>query len=116
TSLSAVDWFWPRRTVLRWCVLSNGWTSICTCVSQTESGRSSSLATRAGGVGGPARSGDPCARTGRASDSDIGVKLVRPAFGGNGPLADRSLDGGERDAISALFADRCRCRTVELVG
>lgn len=39
-----------------------------------------------------------------ASDSDIGVKLMRQAFGGTGPLADQSLDGGERDAISALFA------------
>ena len=39
-----------------------------------------------------------------ASDSDIGVKLMRQAFGGSGPLADPSLDGGERDAISALFA------------
>jgi uncharacterized protein (TIGR02391 family) len=39
-----------------------------------------------------------------ASDSDIGVKLMRQAFGGTGRLADQTLDGGERDAISALFA------------
>ncbi len=39
-----------------------------------------------------------------ASDSDIGIKLMRQAFGGSGPLADPSLDGGERDAVSALFA------------
>ena len=39
-----------------------------------------------------------------ASDSDIGVKLRRQAFAGNGPLADPALDGGERDAISALYA------------
>ncbi|WP_433221486.1 TIGR02391 family protein [Dactylosporangium sp. CS-047395] len=39
-----------------------------------------------------------------AGDSDIGVKLMRQAFAGGGPLADPALDGGERDAVSALFA------------
>ncbi|WP_236718621.1 TIGR02391 family protein [Actinoplanes sp. TFC3] len=39
-----------------------------------------------------------------ASDSEIGVKLMRSAFGPTGPLTDASLDGGERDAVSSLFA------------
>ena len=29
---------------------------------------------------------------------------MRQAFAGGGPLADPALDGGERDAVSALFA------------
>lgn len=39
-----------------------------------------------------------------ASDSDIGVKLMRQAFGSQGPLTDPALDPGERDALGALFA------------
>lgn len=39
------------------------------------------------------------------SNSDIGVQLMRRAFNPtSGPLTDPQLDGGEQDAMSALFA------------
>lgn len=39
-----------------------------------------------------------------ASGSDIGVKLMRSAFGENGVLRDPELDAGERVAMMELFA------------
>ena len=39
-----------------------------------------------------------------ASDSDIGVKLMREAFKQGGPLADALADGGEQVATMELFA------------
>lgn len=39
-----------------------------------------------------------------ASDSDIGVKLMRSAFGDNGPLRDNDMDRGESVALMELFA------------
>jgi uncharacterized protein (TIGR02391 family) len=38
-----------------------------------------------------------------APESSIGVNLMRDAFKAGGPLADPNLDGGERDAMVALF-------------
>jgi uncharacterized protein (TIGR02391 family) len=40
---------------------------------------------------------------GRFSNSDLGVSLMKKAFGDGGPLEDRSLDGGERSARRELF-------------
>lgn len=39
-----------------------------------------------------------------ASSSDIGVRLMRNAFGDNGSLTDGSLDGGEKSGIRELFS------------
>ncbi len=39
-----------------------------------------------------------------ASNSLIGVTLMRQAFGDGGPLVDPSLDGGERSGIRELFS------------
>jgi uncharacterized protein (TIGR02391 family) len=39
-----------------------------------------------------------------ASSSDIGVKLMRAAFGEKGPLTDKEADRGERVAMMDLFA------------
>ena len=36
--------------------------------------------------------------------SEVGVPLMRAAFGGKGPLADPALDGGERVGTMELFA------------
>ena len=41
---------------------------------------------------------------GSFSDSDIGVDLMRKAFGDGGPLSDMSLDKGERRSRMDLFA------------
>ncbi|TLY15886.1 MAG: TIGR02391 family protein [Nitrospirae bacterium] len=38
-----------------------------------------------------------------ASESSLGVALMKEAFKADGPLADSSLDKGERDATMALF-------------
>ena len=38
-----------------------------------------------------------------ASESSLGVALMKKAFKADGPLADSSLDKGERDATMALF-------------
>jgi len=38
-----------------------------------------------------------------ATESSIGVNLMRDAFKAGGPLADSALDGGEQDATMALF-------------
>lgn len=38
------------------------------------------------------------------SDSQIGVPMMRQAFGPNGPLSDPALDPGERDARRELFS------------
>jgi uncharacterized protein (TIGR02391 family) len=38
------------------------------------------------------------------SDSEVGVKLMRKAFGPTGPLADVSLDPGEQEARRELFS------------
>jgi uncharacterized protein (TIGR02391 family) len=40
----------------------------------------------------------------KADASLLGVKLMRKAFGENGPLADPSLDSGERVGVMELFA------------
>jgi uncharacterized protein (TIGR02391 family) len=37
------------------------------------------------------------------SDSDIGVKLMKAAFGQDGALRDADLDAGEQDAMMALY-------------
>jgi uncharacterized protein (TIGR02391 family) len=39
-----------------------------------------------------------------ATDSDIGVPLMRQAFGNTGPLRDEHMDGGEKVARMELFA------------
>jgi uncharacterized protein (TIGR02391 family) len=39
----------------------------------------------------------------KADASDIGVNLMRSAFKPGGPLANKSLDGGEQEATMALF-------------
>lgn len=39
-----------------------------------------------------------------ASNADLGVKLMRQAFSSRGPLADSTLEGGESEALAALFA------------
>lgn len=41
---------------------------------------------------------------GRFPDSDIGVPLMRKAFGPGGPLNDESIDSGERDGRRELFS------------
>jgi uncharacterized protein (TIGR02391 family) len=38
-----------------------------------------------------------------ASQSDVGVKLMRQAFGKGGPLRDGQLDSGEQEATMALY-------------
>ena len=38
-----------------------------------------------------------------AAESSIGVDLMKNAFKSGGPLADKNLDSGERDATMALF-------------
>lgn len=39
----------------------------------------------------------------KGSDSEIGVALMKQAFGANGPLRDKEADKGEADAQMALF-------------
>ena len=39
-----------------------------------------------------------------ASESTIGVKLIRDAFGGGGPLRQAGRDSGEQDAVMNLYA------------
>lgn len=39
----------------------------------------------------------------KASNSEVGVKLMRRVFGGDGPLRDDQVDPGEADAQMALF-------------
>ena len=39
-----------------------------------------------------------------ASDSEIGVRLMRAAFGNSGPLYDSRLDSGEADATRELYS------------
>jgi len=41
---------------------------------------------------------------GKFADGDVGVMLMRKAFGPTGPLCDQSKEGGERDALMNLFA------------
>lgn len=43
-------------------------------------------------------------RLAQFDDSDIGVKLMRKAFGEKGPLRDDATDAGERVALMELFA------------
>lgn len=38
------------------------------------------------------------------SDGDLGVALMRKAFGPTGPLTDQTKEGGERNALADLFA------------
>lgn len=45
-----------------------------------------------------------CREAGNFTDSDLGVKLVRKAFGKDGPLTDNSANEAEKEALQHLFA------------